>query len=161
MKIMAGLVAVAAMGLSQVAQAQEACEPFEDLIDLAWEDFDEIVGAERDDGSYETDYQFDGADQCSVTIDLFAEYGCIFTFTSEAEGLEVYAEALGLFESCMPDWKREEIAPGDFGSEFTTIESLIAIGPGDLGDLEWFLSLDRHNRPEGPDWHLSLGLTYY
>lgn len=161
MKIMAGLVAVAAMGLSQVAQAQEACEPFKALIDYAWEDFDEIVGAERDDGSYEADYQFDGADQCSVTIDIFAEYGCVFTSASEAEGVAVYDEALSLFEACLPDWTREDLDLSDSGSEFTSVRALIAVGPGDFGDLEWFLSLDRHNRSEGPDWHFSIGLTYY
>lgn len=161
MRIMSGLVAVAALALSQVAQAQDACEPFEALIEFAWEDFDAISGAERDDGSYATDYQFDGADQCSVTIDIFAEYGCVFTAASEAEAVGIYDEALALFDACLADWTREDLALENSGAEFTSLRALIAVGPDEFGDLEWFLALDRHNRPEGPDWHVSLGLTYF
>jgi hypothetical protein len=161
MKIMAGLVAVAAMGLSQVAQAQESCEVFEYLIDAAWEDFDAITGEEQADGVYLATYQFEGASQCTVSIDFVAEYGCFYAFGSEAEGAQAYANALGQFEACLPDWSRDESQPEAAGEEFTPLKVMFAAGPGDLGDLEWYLSLDRHNRPEGPDWHLSVGLTYF
>lgn len=161
MKFMAGLVAGAALTLAPFAHAQVACEPFEILVDLAWDDFDDIIGEERDDGIYDADYQFDGADQCTVTIDFFAEYACLFVYPSEAEAAGVYAEALGLFDTCLSDWKREEFKPADSGGEFTSIQSLVAMGPDDLGDLEWFLSFERHNRPEGPDWHVVVGLSYF
>src|SRR5690606_17310443 len=68
---------------------------------------------------------------------------------------------LGLLDACMPAWKREDFTPADAGADFTPVQGLVAVGPGDLADLEWFVMLNRYNRPESPDWRLFVGLTYF
>jgi len=161
MKIMAGLVAAAAIGLLPIAQAQVACGGFAQLVELAWDDFEEIIGDEVEDGIFEADHLFDGADHCTVTLDVFAEYACLFVYPTEAEGSSGYASARVAFDSCLAAWARENVEADGSDTTFTAIRSQVASGRDELADLEWYLTFERHNRPEGPDWHVVLALTYF
>lgn len=161
MKLMARLVAAAALTFASIAHAQVACDNFEQLIELAWDDFEEITGEEVEDGIYWADELFDGADHCTVTLDIIAEYACLFVYPTEAEGSSGYASARATFDSCLAAWARESLEPDDSDTTFTTISSHVASGREDLADLEWYLTLERHNRPEGPDWHVVIALSYF
>lgn len=161
MKLMAGLVAAAALMAAPVAHAQASCDGFEQLIELAWDDFDAITGEEAEDGIYWAEEMFDGVDHCTVTLDFFAEYACLFVYPTEAEGSAGYASVRAAFDSCLAAWARESVEPDGTDTTFTTISSQVATGREDLADLEWYLTLERHNRPEGPDWHVVIALSYF
>lgn len=161
MKLMVGLVAAAALTLAPIAHAQVACDGFEQLVELAWDGFEEIMGEEVEDGIFEADQLFDGADHCTVTLDFFVEYACLFVYPTETEGSSGYASARAAFDGCLADWARESVEPDGSDTTFTSINSQVASGREELADLEWYLTFERHNRPEGPDWHVVIALSYF
>ncbi len=161
MRLMAGLVAAAALALSPIAHAQVSCGEMEDLLDFAWDDFADISADEIDDGYYDTDYWLDNADECFVGIDVAALYACLWVFDTEAEASSAYDTISATFTACLDDWDRSPSANGDTSNNITPIRSILATGVDDLEDMEWLISFDHHVGDGVDDWHISLGLAYY
>lgn len=157
----AAAAALGSLALAPMAQAQASCEQIEAIIEYAWDDFSDITGEEISDGVFETSYYFDGAEICGVTMDFLVEYTCLFTFATEEEGADGLRVALDRLSSCLPEWPIELSDATTSNTDTVTLESHIATGPDDLSDLEWYVTLERHEAEQGVDWHVLVGLSYF
>lgn len=161
MKLMAGLVAAAALSLAPIAHAQLSCAHIDELNALAFDDFGDIVADEIENGYFDTDYWLDDAEQCVVAIDFFAEWSCLYVFASEPAAASFYAGLTGHFGSCLSAWKQEDTGEAAPEGEYTPLKRRAAYGPDHLSDLEWYLAFERHDGADGVDWHVMLGLSYF
>lgn len=159
---MAGFALAAALAIAPAAHAQLSCDEALDVMGLAFEDFDPVIGEEVEDGLYEIDFWLDDAAQCYAGFDDFSSmYACMWLSESEEEGDARFRQLAGELGACLAGWERSEESGDTPGDEYTTLRSLMLFGVDDDDGFEWVLSLDRHDGEEGTDWHVSLASSLY
>jgi hypothetical protein len=161
MKLLSMTAMAAALALLPVAHAQVSCFEVEELLDLAWDDFLDITGESANDEVYETDYWLADANECFVSIDFAAMYVCFWTLAGEADAEAAFTTISQSMEACLTDWDRHRDVSLAPEAGMTAVRSLVLGGTGEFVDMEWLLSLDRHQTDQMTDWHVSLALTYF
>lgn len=161
MKLLAVVALAAALAFAPTAHAQLSCAHIDELMDLAWEDFDPIVTDEIDVELYATDYVLDNAEQCYVGYDISAMYACLWVADSASETVELFDHFVDTLDACIPGWGRSTDNPATAGDGLTALRTLTLIGEGDYEDFEWIVTLDRHDENGAVDWHTSVGASLY
>ncbi len=162
MKMFAGFALAGALALLPAAHAQLSCDQVDELMELAWDDFETLRGAKINEQAYETDYWFKDAEKCFVGVGGQAStFGCMWVEESGSEADAVFEDLVAAVDGCLRDWPRiTDISPAaDPG--LTTLRMLIFVGEGDYEGLEWIVAVDRHDTPGETDWHISLSNTVY
>jgi hypothetical protein len=161
MKLVAGFALAAALVLAPGAHAQLSCDEVEELMDLAWDDFDPIVTDEISDALYGTDYFLENAEQCYVGYDISVMYACLWVSTSESEAVELFDHFAETLDICIPGWAKSTENPDAVDDGLTPLRTLTLTGEGDYEDFEWLVTLDRHDEDGAVDWHISVGSSLY
>ncbi len=161
MKLVAGFALAAALAFAPAAHAQFSCDEVDELMDLAYADFDSITTEEIGDELYATDYLLDNAEQCYVGYDISSTYACLWVSGSESEAVELFDYFAETLDTCIPDWARSTENPDAAGDGLTALRTLTLMGEGDFEDFEWIVTLDRHDEDGAVDWHISVGSSLY
>lgn len=156
------LLALSALAIAPVAQAQISCKQANELVAAADEDFAAMSGKELGDGVYEASYLLDGAAGCQVTSDWSVAYSCMWTFDSLAGAQAAYGASSHALAECFSGWERDPYAESSGEDGVKTIEGASYYSTNDDGaEYTWLVYVEEHVANDGRDWHVWVGLDYF
>lgn len=162
---MARLLAIAALFglvLAPAAHAQISCAEMSGVMREAGNDFDDIAGAEIEDGVYEASLEIGGARECYVDVLVWASYYCLFQHEHPDTAFSAYGYRLSELRNCLSDWKQVAIpedSPIDDG--YRNLEGVRFTASDDNDGFEWLVVVEQHIVDGEAHYHVRVELSYF